>query len=130
MNAYTGHTLPGEGYSDGGAEYTDEELAIINRGQWPCNTCGEWAVEDEGDICPACLEKAGKSHYINPDARMRAFRRIVNRHQWEWVDGVMIDALTAHAICLVYDKCNPEVQAAFKKLTADKMGQVAWSKVK
>ena len=129
LKPYTGHTLPGEGYADGGARYTDDELAVINLGQWPCAICGEWAVQDENDICPKCLEKAEKSHYISGDARVRAIRRIVERHQWEFVDGALMDAFTAQTILSIFDNLGPENQARYKDMAATRMAAIAWKLV-
>ena len=31
------------------------------------------------------------------------FRRIVANHQWEEIDGVAVDATSAHMVCTIYD---------------------------
>ena len=56
-------------------------------------------------------------------------RRIVEQHQYEEVDGVLVDAQTAQAIVAVYDALKPENQVKFAAMDVTRAGLVAWKLV-
>ena len=62
----------------------------------------------------------------NPQERMQAMRRIVDQHQYEKIDGCMIDLTSAHATLKVYDALNTENRAKFSSLPAPQMALIAF----
>ena len=58
--------------------------------------------------------------------RLELFRRIVRNHQCEEVDGLMIDAQTANAVCSVYDNLKPANQDKFISMDIGSIGLIAW----
>ena len=58
--------------------------------------------------------------------RLELFRRIVRDHQCEEVDGIMIDAQTANAVCTVYDNLQPANQDKFISMDIGSIGIIAW----
>lgn len=63
-------------------------------------------------------------------------RRIVERHQYEEIDGVLIDAMTAQAIVAVSNAltegpaANPERLAQFDAWPIEKAARLAWKVVR
>lgn len=57
-------------------------------------------------------------------ARIAAIRRIVEHHQYEKIDGLMVDGFTASAILQVYEAVNETNQAKLRKLPIPKMASV------
>jgi len=62
--------------------------------------------------------------------RISAIRRILERKQYEKVDGSMIDLMTAQAIVTVHDALSVENQAKFVGMPAGRMATIAWKLVK
>jgi hypothetical protein len=62
----------------------------------------------------------------NPEDRIEAFRRIVRNHQYEKIDGTMIDGFTASVVVQVYDALNETNKAKFASMPAGRMGIVAY----
>ena len=57
-------------------------------------------------------------------ARLAAIRRIVENHQYEKIDGLMVDGFTASAILKVYEAVNEANQAKLRNLPIRKMASV------
>lgn len=66
----------------------------------------------------------------NPTDRIAAIRRVVTEKKYAKIDGSMVDAVTANAICTVYDALNPEHQAKFAGYPAPTMATIAWKLIK
>jgi hypothetical protein len=105
-----------------------------------CLECGERVVDG------VCV----RGHRDDPDVRYAAelpdsegsrivvLRRIVERHQYEKIDGYLVDATTAQLLVRVYETLdrpgglfeqNPERRAAFDRLPLPKLVDFAWSMV-
>ena len=65
----------------------------------------------------------------DPAVRLAAIRRIVKEKQYAKIDGTMIDGCTASLIVQIYDKLNPQNQEKYSRLSAGRMGQIAWELV-
>ena len=57
-------------------------------------------------------------------ARMAAIRRIVEQHQYEKIDGLMVDGFTASIILQVYDAINETNQVKLRNLPIRKIASV------
>ena len=62
--------------------------------------------------------------------RIFCINRILENHQYEKIDGTMIDATTAQAIVTVYNALSLENRIKFASMSAGKMGDVAWKLIK
>lgn len=56
--------------------------------------------------------------------------RIAERHQYEEIDGVLIDATTAQAIVATYKACNEEQAAKLDSLPIARVAAFAWKVVR
>jgi hypothetical protein len=66
----------------------------------------------------------------NPSDRMQAIKRIVDRKQYEKIDGQMIDLFSASAIVKVYEALSKDNQEKFACFPAGKMGIIAFKLLK
>lgn len=57
-------------------------------------------------------------------------REIVKNHQYQKIDGVIVDVMTASAILTVYDSINETNKEKYSKLPITKMADVAWKLIK
>lgn len=57
-------------------------------------------------------------------------REIIKSHQFQEINGVVVDAQTARAIITVYDALSPENQEKFASMSIGKMSSIAWKLVK
>lgn len=55
---------------------------------------------------------------------MAAIRRIVEQHQYEKIDGLMVDGFTASIILQVYDAINETNQVKLRNLPIRKIASV------
>jgi hypothetical protein len=65
-----------------------------------------------------------------PEERLKAIFRVIERGQYEKIDGTMIDLSTAGAIKAVYEALSPENKDKFTTFPAGKMGLIAWKLVR
>lgn len=61
--------------------------------------------------------------------KTETLRRIIENYQYEKIDGVIVDAMTADAIITIYDAVNETNKAKFIALPIEKMAKVAWQLV-
>lgn len=57
-------------------------------------------------------------------------REIVKNHQYQKIDGVIVDVVTASAVLNVYDNINETNKEKFLKLSLIKMVDVTWKVTK
>lgn len=62
--------------------------------------------------------------------RITALRRIVDQHQYEEIDGYVVDATTAAMLVAVHDALAPDNQARFDDAPFDKLVELGWSVVR
>lgn len=81
----------------------------------------------EGHTTFARTRKQGTRETLtsDPAVRLAAFRRIVERCQYEKVDGTMIDLFSASMVCQVYDALSDGAKVKFLSLPAGKMALFA-----
>lgn len=60
------------------------------------------------------------------EEKLRAIRGIVEHHQHGSVDGVRMDATTAHAVLTVYDHLGETNRAKLLAMPVHKMVDVSW----
>lgn len=65
-----------------------------------------------------------------PEERIAALRRIVERGQYEKIDGSMIDLFSASAAVALYDAISEENRGKYATLTAPKMVHLAFKFMK
>lgn len=58
--------------------------------------------------------------------KLDKLRQIVKEHQYQKIEGVLVDVVTANAILTIYDAINDTNKAKFIALPIDKMASVAW----
>ncbi len=92
-----------------------------------CSSCGDVEVFDPGAVCEDCdwLESMPSSG----DSRIETLRRILADHQFEKIDGFIVDATTASLLVQVYDSLNAANQARFEDLPLMRLVDFAWSQV-
>ena len=54
-------------------------------------------------------------------------KQIVKDHQYQKIDGMVVDATTANAILQVYDNLSPKNQKKYAKMSLKKMSDLAWT---
>lgn len=59
-------------------------------------------------------------------SKLDRLRQIVKEHQYQKIEGVLVDVVTANAILTIYDAINETNKAKFIALPIDKMASVAW----
>jgi len=64
------------------------------------------------------------------DKSIEAIRDIAERHASKVIDGVFVDASTAHAIVLVHDALNDENRERLMGFPIERIGSIAWRLVK
>jgi hypothetical protein len=57
-------------------------------------------------------------------------RDIVKNHQYQKIEGVIIDVMTASAILQVYDNVNETNKEKYSRLPITRMAEIAWQFVK
>ncbi len=62
--------------------------------------------------------------------RIYCINRIKENHQYEKIDGVMIDATTANVIVTVYNALSLENRIKFASMPASKMASLAYKLIK
>ena len=61
-------------------------------------------------------------------SKLDKLRQIVNEHQYQKIDGVIVDIVTANAIITVYDAMKKEGnKEKYLSMDISKMASVAWS---
>ena len=68
--------------------------------------------------------------YTTCMTKIAKFQKIVERGQWNKIDGVKVDTFTASAVCAVYNHLSPEHQATFVAFPVDKMIRLAYKLLK
>lgn len=67
----------------------------------------------------------------NPaQARIDAFRKIVQEKSYSIIDGVTVDLFTASAVVKVYDALNEQNRAKFAACSVVKMVAITWKVLK
>jgi hypothetical protein len=64
------------------------------------------------------------------DKTIEAIRAIHVDHSAKVIDGVLVDAATAKAICMVYDALDDAHRAKLMALSIERIGHLAWRVVK
>ncbi|WP_424863039.1 hypothetical protein [Streptomyces sp. MMS24-I29] len=84
------------------------------------------------EIRPLTIQEAAEVAYEQAapkrweaEDRIGDFRRIVELHQCEAIDGVLVDATSAQLVVLVYDKLKPENQEKFRRLSVHQQCEIA-----
>jgi hypothetical protein len=62
-------------------------------------------------------------------SRIEVLRRIVEGHQAERIDGVMVDVQTAAMLVAVYDKLSVENQQRFDEPPLGRLVEFGWQQV-
>lgn len=62
-------------------------------------------------------------------ARYEVCKRIVERHQYEELEGSIMDAQTAQLLVQVYERLSPSSQARFDSIPLPRLVKWAWSLV-
>ena len=61
-------------------------------------------------------------------SKLDKLRQIVSEHQYQKIDGVLVDVVTANAILTVYDAMKKEDnKEKYLSMDISKMASVAWS---
>jgi len=75
-------------------------------------------------------EKIANSLVAKESKKIETLRRILKEHQYEKIDGVIVDATTANAIITVYDALNSKFKKRFENEKIKQMASIAWSLMK
>lgn len=73
--------------------------------------------------------EAGSGRWAK-EKRIDVLRRIIKEHQYEKIDGKVVDATTANMLVQVYEALRPDLQRKFDKIPLMKLVDFGWSVVK
>ena len=76
------------------------------------------------------LVAAARELTAKKEKRIDIIRRIVKNHQYEKIDGMMVDATTAMMLDTVHDALKPAMQKKFDDIPLKKLVDFGWSMVK
>ena len=67
---------------------------------------------------------------VAKEKRIDVLRRILKEHQYEKIDGMIVDLTTANMLIKVHDALKPASQKTFDKIPLKKLIDFGWSMVK
>lgn len=96
-----------------------------------CGACGHtWKSRAQYRIkCPACGAEESVRNASRTAARIDTLRQIVDRHQHQEIDGMIVDVQTANLLIQVYDALSEGNKAKFDDLPLDRLVDLGWRSV-
>jgi hypothetical protein len=89
-----------------------------------CNKTIPAAELEQAELCSDCESIIDR--LINV---ILPLRDIVSQHQYQFINGVLVDAQSANAILTVYDHLSPALQVKYLEYPVDRMAAIAWQLV-
>ena len=71
--------------------------------------------------------REGKASRVAKESRIDIINRIIDEHQYEKIDGQIVDATTASMLKTVYDALKPASQKKFDRIPLRKLVDFGWS---